>query len=674
MRLPVRLTAQHPLRKVFASLFIAAAATVIAVGLHHLPGIQAAMGALDNTLYDAFYHLRKPADRTAGPIVILDEDDETLKVLDKKNISWPFPRVLWASAINYVQQSGARAVVFDKTFQERRAYDKEFGEAIDKATIPVIMGSVIQEGGTPAPFAPTVKKTPTFGAVNVIEERVVRDYIPVVHGVPSLALRVAQAVNAPIPSWASNSFRLHYYGPFQLPDGKHTYRYVPAWGVFTAAQQPVRAKEVGADPAIFHGKIVLIGATAAQAFDLKSSPVARAYPGVEAQATAIDNLLSGQRVIETRSIASAIVTLLASFLAALGVVLPRRVTLKVLLAVVVGAGLVVFAAFWFVGRDIRWLPLASPLVALLISIVAAFAFSYVTEDRQRRMLLKALSQYLSPQVAAQIASDFDSMKLGGERREMTVMFSDIAGFTSISETMDSEKLSSMLNFYLGEMSSLVWDQNGTLDKYIGDAIMCFWNAPIEQPDHAILACRAALAMRDREAQIQDQLAELGAPGLMTRIGINSGPMVFGNMGSPQKFNYTVLGDSVNLGSRLEGANKLYGSRILLAETTAALVKNRFVLRELDFLQVKGKHKPLAVYELLAEGQADDGTQRRIELYEQALNRYREQEWDGAEALLKDLHNRFPDDEPAAMLMKRIAKLRHDPPPENWDGVYVAKDK
>jgi adenylate cyclase len=584
------------------------------------------------------------------------------------------PRVLWASAIPYLQQAGAKAIVFDKTFQERRAFDKEFGDAIDKATIPIIMGTIISDDGKPAPFAPAVKRPLLFGAVNVIEERVVRNYIATVHGVPSLALRTVQAVGAPVPPWGSQAFRLRYFGPFEWRDGRHTYRYVPAWGVFTAAQQPARAKEVGADPAIFRGKIVLVGATAAAAFDLKSSPLASLYPGVEAQATAIDDLLSAQRVAPIGVALSTLIAFLASAAAALGIALPRKATFKVAATIVAAAALITLAIIWFDSYSIRWLPLASPLIALLIATIGAFTFSYVTEDRQRRMLLKALSQYLSPHVAAEIANDFDSMKLGGQRREMTVMFSDIAGFTTISESMDSEKLSAMLNFYLGEMSSLIWDQNGTLDKYIGDAIMCFWNAPVHQPDHAVLACRAALAMRDREAQIQDQLRDLGAPGMMTRIGINSGPMVFGNMGSPQKFNYTVLGDSVNLGSRLEGANKLYGSRILLAESTAVLVKDRFVVRELDYLQVKGKQKPLAVFELMAEGSADQKTQTRVKGYEEALKSYRAQKWDEAEKLLSELQAEFPDDEPVASLLKRISKLRHDPPAPDWDGVYVAKDK
>jgi class 3 adenylate cyclase/CHASE2 domain-containing sensor protein len=674
MRLPVRLTPQHPLRKIFAAVLIAAGATALGTGAHYVPGLKVAMAGLDNTLYDAFYKFRKPEDRTGGPIVILDEDDETLRVLDKKNVPWPVPRNQWANTIAYLEKAGARAIVFDKTFQERRAYDTEFGAAIDKASIPIIMGTIINPDGKPAAFAPLVKTPPTFGAVNVIEERTVRNYIASVHDVPSLALRAVQSIAAQVPQWGTEPFRLHYFGPFQWPNGQHTYRYVPAWGVFVAYQQPARAKEVGADPAIFRGKIVLIGATAAAEFDLKSSPLANLYPGVEAQATAIDDLLSGQRVIPIAFAVSTIIAFFGSLAAGLGVVLPKRATLKTAAAIIAAAALVALAIVWFDGQSIRWLPLASPLIALLIAIIGAFVFSYVTEDRQRRMLLKALSQYLSPHVAAEIANDFGSMKLGGQRREMTVMFSDIAGFTSISETMDSEKLSTMLNFYLGEMSGLIWDQNGTLDKYIGDAIMCFWNAPAQQPDHAALACRAALAMRDREAQIQDQLRDLGAPGMMTRIGINSGPMVFGNMGSPQKFNYTVLGDSVNLGSRLEGANKLYGSRILVAESTAALVKERFVVRELDYLQVKGKQKPLAVYELIAEGAADEQTGLRVKRYEEALKLYRGQKWNDAEKILGDLHLQFPHDEPVTSLLKRIAKLRREPLPADWDGVYVAKDK
>jgi adenylate cyclase len=366
--------------------------------------------------------------------------------------------------------------------------------------------------------------------------------------------------------------------------------------------------------------------------------------------------------------------LLACVLAAMGVILPRRVTLKVMLAIVAAFLLIGIAEKIFVGHDIHWLPMASPIVAILVTIIGAFAWSYLTEDRDRRLVFKALSQYVSPDVAAEIQRNPDSLKLGGERREMTVMFTDIQGFTDLSESMDSEKLSQMLNFYFGEMSGVVLANNGTLDKYIGDSIMSFWNAPTLQFDHAAMACRAALAMKERESEIQPDLAALGAAGMLTRLGINSGPMVFGNMGAPQKFNYSVLGDSVNLGSRLEGANKLYGSRILLAESTAHAVKDRFVMRKLDLLRVKGKLKPIAVFELLSEGAPTADQSAQIAGYEQALAAYQAQKWDEAESILNGLHARFPEDLPVAALLKRIAKLRHDPPGADWDGVYVAKDK
>ena len=392
------------------------------------------------------------------------------------------------------------------------------------------------------------------------------------------------------------------------------------------------------------------------------------------QATAIDNLINAQRVVESGPWPGALVTFVAALLAALGIEFPRSVSFKVLNALLAAAALTGFAVLWFIGGVIHWLPMASPLLTLLVAVVGAFAYSYFSEDRQRRVVLKALGQYVSPHVAAEIQRNPESLKLGGQRREMTVMFTDIQGFTDLSESMDSQKLSEMLNFYLGEMSDLILKCNGTLDKYIGDAIMSFWNAPIVQADHALLACRAALAMRDREAQIQDDLQRLGAPGLLTRIGINTGPMVFGNMGAPQKFNYSVLGDAVNLGSRLEGANKIYSSRILVAETTVALTREKFAFRELDLLRVKGKLKPLAVFELLAEGSADDTTRDHVGKFESALAAYRRQDWEEAERILSALHEQLPQDGPVASLLKRIAKLRHDPPPADWDGVYIAKDK
>jgi adenylate cyclase len=217
-------------------------------------------------------------------------------------------------------------------------------------------------------------------------------------------------------------------------------------------------------------------------------------------------------------------------------------------------------------------------------------------------------------------------------------------------------------------------KNGYLDKYIGDAIMSFWNAPVSQSDHAVRACEAALEMRRREAMLQPQLKEMSGHEVHSRIGINSGPMVVGNMGSPFKFSYTVLGDAVNLASRLEGANKLYGTRILLSETTANLVRDRFALRKIDLLRVKGKRQPMAVYELLGEDPTDGRWSDLVSRYERALAAFQSQQFDSAIAMLDALNRDYPDDGPTVTLLARARQFRDQPPGPDWDGVYVAKDK
>ncbi|HEY2587857.1 MAG TPA: adenylate/guanylate cyclase domain-containing protein [Tepidisphaeraceae bacterium] len=680
MRLPLKLSPQGPGRKTVAAALIALAATGLALAARYGPGVSLALSKLDYLLYDSLYHLRPVQDQTNGPVVIVGVDDKSLDALSHNGIGkttygWPWPREFWGMMVDYFGRCGARAVAFDLIFTEPSPYnassddDGAFAKHVEKSRIPVILGSRFMSDGKPERFAPPVKD-PQFGAVNVGNDVVYRWYEPVVNGAQSLAARAAADVGA-VP--ITQPFLLHYYGPYQTSQGKRTFHYLSAANVLAAS---VGQKNTGITREMFRGKTVLVGAITVGTYDLKSSPLSAEYPGVEVQATAMVNMLEGQRVRQIAvswAIAAAFLTSLA---AALGVAFPRRVGLKLALAAVVLAALIGTAAALFVGHQIRWLPLAAPLLAFLLATVGAFAWSYLAEGRQRRLVLKALSQYVSPQVAAEIDRDPGALKLGGERREMSVMFTDIQGFTDLSERLDEHTLTKLLNYYLDEMSSLVFANNGTLDKYIGDAIMSFWNAPLHQPDHALLACRAALAMERREREIQPQLNELGATGLLTRIGINTGPMVFGNMGSSQKFNYSVLGDAVNLASRLEGANKFYGSRILIAQPTADQVKGQFLLRQVDLLRVKGKLKPMAVYDLLAElnGAPDADLLFRKTEYEAAFAHYQQQQWSDATERLSTLRERFPGDGPAAALIQRVAYLSEHSPGPDWDGVYVAKGK
>jgi adenylate cyclase len=448
--------------------------------------------------------------------------------------------------------------------------------------------------------------------------------------------------------------------------------------VFAAARSPEDAAAAGVDPAMFKDKVVVVGGLSAGTYDLKSSPLSDLYPGVEVQATAIDNLLRDQRVIEAPAATAFTGTAAGAMVAAALVLLPRR-TLSKLLGSLLATAMVVGTAFYlFVGARIQWLPLAAPLLALLLATVGAFAYSYYTEDRHRRAIVKVFSQYVSPQMAAEIERDPARIRLSGDRQVMTVMFTDIAGFTTLSERLPDEVLTETLNFYFDQMSPLVFAEDGYLDKYIGDAIMGFWNAPLPQPDHAHRACRAALAMERRERAIQPEMVRRGVDECLTRIGINTGPMVVGDMGSRDRFNYTVLGDSVNLGARLEGANKFYGSRILMSQATADLVRDRFLVRKLDVLQVKGKRQPMPVFELLGERGATPADEPalldRAARYEAAWALYRRQQWGDAEAALRELLAAHPTDGPAASLLGRLADMRDHPPGPNWDGVYVAKGK
>ena len=672
-------------RRAIAATLIAAAICAIVLLVH--PSVP--VRRLDETLYDSLYQWRPIEDRQNSEVVIVAVDQGSLEVIDKAKgyeKGWPWPRKYWGSLLEYLSEDcRAKAVVFDMLFTERsvnpgeegKSDDELFAVAIERATKegagPPVFGKIVNRDGSLTRFIPPVNPPPAFGAVNISDSDRSRDYVPRRNGRPSLAVQAIEAAKLSPKLPIDKPFLVHYYGPYESRGGKQTFRYVAAANVILVSYGEDE-KKWQIDKAMFKDKIVLVGGIAAGTYDEKPTPLSAKAPGVEIQATAIENMLHGDQVRALGFFPTAGATFLTAWLASLGVVFPRRVWWKLIGGFVAILLVASIAAALFVKHEIVWLPLAAPLLAGTIATIGAFAWSYLGEDRQRRRLLKALSSVVSPTIAEELARDPSKLAIGGTRREMTVMFTDIAGFTDLSETMPPEKLAPMLNYYLEEMSGIVLEQTGTLDKYIGDAIMSFWNAPLAQPDHAALACRAALRLVEREAAIQPALRELGAAKIYTRVGINSGPMAVGFTGSSHLINYTVLGDSVNLGSRLEGANKIYGTRVMVSQSTAEQVSDRFVLRQLDMLRVKGKLKPMAVYELIAEGSVSEATSRRVRLYEQGLRHYQLQQWDEAEKILKGLLAEFAEDGPAKAILARIAHFRHDPPAVDWDGVYVAKDK
>ncbi|MCX5910179.1 MAG: adenylate/guanylate cyclase domain-containing protein [Deltaproteobacteria bacterium] len=425
----------------------------------------------------------------------------------------------------------------------------------------------------------------------------------------------------------------------------------------------------------FQGKIVLVGATAIGIYDIRVTPFDHVFPGLEVHANVIDSILQQQFLYRPNWVT--LFDLLAIVLMGiiLGLLLPRLTALYGALA----AGLL-FIGFFFLSRFLFqsqgvWVNVTYPLLSLVIIYLVITGYRYMTEEQEKKKVRGAFQYYLSPSVIEQILKNPDKLKLGGEKKDLTVLFSDIRGFTSMSEHMTPEGLVKFLNEYLSKMTDVVFKFDGLLDKYIGDAIMAVWGAALDQPDHARKACFSALDMMDELRALQKKWAAEGMPELKIGVGINSGPMVVGNMGSNRRFNYTVMGDSVNLGSRLEGLNKIYGTGIIASETTWERVKEEILGRELDAVRVKGKGQPVRIFELLAVQNKAAAEQTALaQQFQSALAEYRKRNWDGALTILQSILVNHPGDGPARVYVERCQTLKENPPPPDWDGVYTLTTK
>ncbi len=426
----------------------------------------------------------------------------------------------------------------------------------------------------------------------------------------------------------------------------------------------------------FTGKIVLVGATAMGTHDLRATPLSPLYPGVEIHANVIDNILTGEFI--TRPKWSKIYDLLAIVMlgALTGLALPRMSAIKGLcLAVGLFAAYIVAARWLFVSHRV-WLNMVYPLLVLAINYTVLTAYYYVTEERERKKVKGTFRQFVAPLVIDELLKQPDKLTLGGEERELTVLFSDLEGFTTYSERYSPSEMIDILSDYYNVMTEQIFRYKGTLKEYVGDEIMAFFGAPLDNLDHAQRACRAALSMREKRLALGIEWARLGRPVLKARTGINSGPMLVGNLGSKYRFAYGVLGDHVNLGSRLEGLNKMYGSKILIGENTARLVKNEFLLRKIDVVRVKGRAQCVDVFELVAENghEVPPPHSQALKEYAAGYEAYCEQHWDEALGLFEKALESLPEDGPSRTMAERCRIYRETPPPEGWDCVFEPKTK
>jgi adenylate cyclase len=428
-------------------------------------------------------------------------------------------------------------------------------------------------------------------------------------------------------------------------------------------------------PEEFRDRLVLVGPTATGVGDMAVTPFqTEGFPGIEVHANFITNLLEGQFV--RRGLRENLVDLgfLLLFSLAAGVLLSVVPPARATGVLVISLGVFWGIAYYLFAAHRIWIAVFLPTAALGVNYAGIVSYRFLFEERERKRIKETFGRYVAPGIVSQLLDRPELLRLGGEEKELTAMFSDIRDFTGISEKMSPHALVEHLNEHLSEMTDIIFQHRGTLDKYIGDSIMAFWGAPYPQPDHPENACRAALAMLKALEVLQTRWETAGKPPLHIGIGINTGPMLVGNMGSKQRFNFTVMGDNVNLASRLEGLNKVFGTRLIVSETTYEAVKDTMMARELDFIRVKGKRRPVNIYELVGYRSECHALLPKLERFHEALKIYRSAEWEKAIGTFGELLKEFPEDGPTRVFVQRCWDLIENPPEGDWDGVFVMKEK
>jgi len=666
---------------------------------------------------DRQFHRHADPAAASRKIVLVEVDQASLDHFEQDNIAFPWPRSLYNPIIRYATGAGAKAVLFDILFNNISPYglavDEQFAGAIrDSGRVGLAAAFVSRKNATPdaalaerfgvafegaapaalkknrvsAPLPAILEATAHIGTV-IFEpdpDGVYRRVAPgVVYGgrlVPSLFAIPAFAGAATvrfsgeglalgkrvIPLDKEGRMIINYTGP------RGSYPRYPAAAVISSMMQEQMGQTPDIPKEAFKDAVVIVGYTAPGLFDLKPNPLSPVSPGIEIYAAALDTILA-DRHIRIMDPASLYALAFAGALAvAAGVLLVPYVAGSAAIALIVGWVLLLLCDRAFAGG--LWVNLVPLESAALLSLIGAAVWRYQTEGKQKRQIHKAFAHYVSPAVVTQMLAEPGRLGLGGEKRKLTLLFSDLEGFTTLSERLDAHELVSILNEYTTLMADTITSFDGTLDKYIGDAVMAFWGAPLDSDDQAVNACRSALSGLEQLDAMSARLVSEGLTPVNMRIGLNTGECVVGNMGSAARFDYTALGDPVNQAARLEGLNKFYGTRILAAEPTWREVKDEMIGREIDFLKVKGKDEPVRVYEIMAEkGRETPGQARLIERYNQALAAYKERRWDEVIALAGPVLDEV-NDGPTRVLLERAQKFMATPPPPDWDGSYKHTSK
>jgi len=421
---------------------------------------------------------------------------------------------------------------------------------------------------------------------------------------------------------------------------------------------------------MIRGKIVLVGDTSEVSHDIFTSPIGEIY-GIEFLADTITTLMNNAPIRPASSGSEMLVLLILFICFVVVALIPKYENALFLLIIAAYTG---FGVFTYVYYGVAY-SMSYSLIACVLSTVTINLYLFMMERKQKGFIKGAFSQYLSPTVIDQIVANPSMLELGGERRELTPFFSDIQGFSTISEGLTPEELVQLLNEYLTAMCDIISSYHGTIDKFEGDAIIAFWGAPLDLPDHATVACYATIEMQKRSVEMRKTLREQNRPLLYTRMGLNSGPVVVGNMGSAERMDYTMMGDVVNLAARLEGANKFYKTFSMISGSTYELVKDDVDSRQLDIIRVVGKNEPVPVHELLErKNQTSSEMSGVVEQYLKALKLYQDRNFADAVKEFEKVLSIDPEDGPSQTYVKRCGMFLESPPEKDWDGVFTFTEK
>jgi adenylate cyclase len=659
-----------------------------------------------------------PLPAASPEVVVVTVDQPDLDFFKNQGVTWPWPRQLYAPLIDYCRWAGAKAVIFDILYTEASSYgpedDHKFAQAAAKAgnvVLPFFLSRdtkppnpseemLLKKAGLTIP-GPPPRDQPTYRSVVTpippllaaaqalgnVETRPDADGIyrrvPLVvpfqgTWLPTLGFAAFHRFGTPGPiHFAPGALVL---GNARVPLDDQGYLLLKFRGPSRSHKRFSAANIIASEsrrqhnlppvypPEAFAGKWVLVGLTAPGLLDMKACPVASIYPGVEVHATLLDNLLRGDFLRPVPSwllwigvlVLSAVMVLVVLWFSGLTATLAGFAVLALVYLALIVAG---FHFSW-------WADPVLPGIALVLSFGLAAAFSYATEGRQKLYIRRMFGQYMSETVISHLLEHPEKLQLGGERRRVTLFFSDLAGFTTISERLSPETVVGLLNDYLSSMTEIILDEEGTVDKFEGDAIMAFWGAPLDQPDQARRACRAALRQQAALKELNRQFADLDLPPLTMRIGLHTGDAIVGNLGSAKRFDYTVIGDTVNLASRLEGVNKFYGSHVMASEVTVAACNGGVEFRELDLVAVKGKEQAVRVFEVLGlTGELSPEIIRQRQEFAEGLEFYRQGRFPEAQARFEAILVKDPADGPAKIFLARCRQFQAAPPPDPWDTVF-----